>query len=41
MERGLDQINLQLSRSLVGRGVVDIVLAVDGVIANIVHVSIK
>jgi uncharacterized protein (TIGR03437 family) len=38
---GLDQINLLLSRALAGRGVVDIVFAVDGVIANIVHVNIK
>lgn len=38
---GLDQINLPLSRALAGRGFVDIVFAVDGVIANIVHVNIK
>lgn len=38
---GLDQINLQLPRALAGRGEVDIVLAVNGVTANVVRVSIK
>ncbi|MGH9935310.1 MAG: FG-GAP-like repeat-containing protein, partial [Blastocatellia bacterium] len=38
---GLDQINLPLPRALAGRGEMDIVLAVDGVTANSVRVSIK
>lgn len=38
---GLDQINVQLSRSLIGRGEVDVVLTVDGVTANTVKVNFK
>ena len=38
---GLDQINVQLSRSLIGRGEVDVVLTVDGVTANTVRVNFK
>jgi uncharacterized protein (TIGR03437 family) len=38
---GLDQINLRLARSLAGRGEVDIVLTVDGKIANTIAVNIK
>ncbi len=38
---GLDQINLRLSRSLAGRGEVDLVITVDGKTANTVRVSIK
>lgn len=38
---GLDQLNLQVPKSLAGRGEVDLVLTVDGKIANTVRVSIK
>jgi uncharacterized protein (TIGR03437 family) len=38
---GLDQVNLRLPHSLVGRGMVDIVLMVDGKTANTVNVQIK
>jgi uncharacterized protein (TIGR03437 family) len=38
---GLDQVNVRLSRSLIGRGVVDVVLTVDGVTANTVTVQFK
>lgn len=38
---GLDQLNLQLPRSLAGRGVADIVVTVDGRQANTVQVTIK
>lgn len=37
---GLDQINVRLSRSLIGRGEVDVVLMLDGQAANTVKVSI-
>ena len=38
---GLDQINLNLSRNLMGRGDVDVVLTIDGQVSNTVRVSIK
>jgi uncharacterized protein (TIGR03437 family) len=38
---GLDQINLRVPRSLVGRGDVDISMTVDGKPANVVKVNIK
>lgn len=38
---GMDQINLRLARSLVGRGEVDVVLTVDGQAANTVRIKIK
>jgi uncharacterized protein (TIGR03437 family) len=38
---GLDQLNLQLPRSLAGRGVADIVMTVDGRQSNAVQVTIK
>ncbi len=38
---GLDQVNLELPRSLIGRGEVDLVLSVDGKTANKVKVNIK
>ena len=38
---GLDQVNLQLSRSLIGRGEVDVALTVDGKTANTVRINIK
>ncbi len=37
---GLDQVNLRLSRSLIGRGEVNVVLTVDGATANTVTVNI-
>jgi uncharacterized protein (TIGR03437 family) len=38
---GLDQVNVRLSRSLIGRGEADVVLTVDGKPANIIKASIK
>ena len=38
---GLDQVNARLSRSLIGRGEVDVVLMVDGQVANTVRINIK
>jgi uncharacterized protein (TIGR03437 family) len=38
---GLDQCNVRLPRSLVGRGEVDVVLTVDGKTANTVRIAIK
>jgi uncharacterized protein (TIGR03437 family) len=38
---GLDQINVIVPRSLIGRGEVGVVLTVDGKMANTVKVSIK
>ena len=38
---GLDQLNLKLPRSLAGRGDVDIVVRVDGKVANTVRVTIR
>jgi uncharacterized protein (TIGR03437 family) len=38
---GLDQANLRLSRSLAGRGEVNVALSVDGIAANVVTVSVK
>jgi len=38
---GLDQLNVRVPRSLVGRGEIDIVLTVDGKPANTVRVNIK
>lgn len=38
---GLDQINLRLGRQLVGRGLLDIQLAVDGVVSNLVQVQVQ
>ncbi|MGH9842983.1 MAG: hypothetical protein ACREEM_29955, partial [Blastocatellia bacterium] len=38
---GLDQVNARLSRSLIGRGEVDVTLTVDGQTANTVKVSIR
>lgn len=37
---GLDQINVRLPRSLIGRGEVNVVLTVDGRVANTVTVMI-
>ena len=38
---GLDQINVRLPRNLAGRGEVDIILTVEGKVANVVRVNIK
>lgn len=38
---GLDQVNLRVPRSLLGRGEVDLVLTVEGKAANTVRISIK
>ncbi len=38
---GLDQVNVLLPRSLIGRGEIDVVLTVDGQTANTVKISIK
>jgi uncharacterized protein (TIGR03437 family) len=38
---GLDQANLRLPRALAGRGEVDVVLTVDGRVANTVKVNVK
>jgi uncharacterized protein (TIGR03437 family) len=37
----LDQINALIPRALIGRGEVDVVLTVDGKIANTVRVNIR
>jgi uncharacterized protein (TIGR03437 family) len=38
---GLDQVNAIIPRSLIGRDNVDVVLSVDGVMANTVRIRIK
>jgi uncharacterized protein (TIGR03437 family) len=38
---GLDQVNIRLPRSLIGRGIVDVVLMVDNYAANTVQISVK
>ncbi len=38
---GLDQINIEIPRSLAGSGLVDVTLIVDGQIANVVQVNIR
>ena len=38
---GLDQVNIRLSRNLIGRGEVDVALSVDGRAANTVRINIK
>ena len=38
---GLDQVNVQIPPELAGRGEVDVVLSVDGQLANTVRVSFK
>ncbi len=38
---GLDQINIELPRALVGSGLVEVMLIVDGQIANVVQINIK
>jgi uncharacterized protein (TIGR03437 family) len=38
---GLDQVNIQLDRSLAGKGEVDVILTVDGKMANVVKINLK
>lgn len=38
---GLDQVNVRLSRNLIGRGEVDVALTVDGQAANIIKIQLK
>lgn len=38
---GLDQVNVGLLRSLIGRGEMDVVLTVDGLTANTVKINIR
>ncbi|HMV49143.1 MAG TPA: hypothetical protein PKD31_15405, partial [Blastocatellia bacterium] len=38
---GLDQINVRLPRSLIGRGEVDVALTVDGAAANVVRIRVQ
>jgi uncharacterized protein (TIGR03437 family) len=38
---GMDQVNLPIDRSLIGRGEVDVVLTVDGVAANTVKINVN
>ena len=38
---GLDQINVRIPRSLLGRGEVNVALSVDGIAANVVTISVK
>ncbi len=38
---GVDQINVQIPRTLAGRGVVDVVLRVEGSAANTVRIAIR
>lgn len=38
---GLDQVNVRLPEALRGRGVVDLILTVDGVESNIVTIELR
>ncbi len=38
---GVDQINLSLPKSLAGKGLVDVVLTVDGKVGNAVKINVK
>ncbi|MFN0109688.1 MAG: hypothetical protein ACKVZH_12615 [Blastocatellia bacterium] len=38
---GLDQFNVRLDRALIGRGDVDVVITVNGKVANTVRINIK
>jgi uncharacterized protein (TIGR03437 family) len=38
---GLDQVNVLLPRSLIGRGEVDVVLTVDGKTANTIRINVR
>ncbi len=37
---GLDQLNVLIERSLIGSGLVDVVVTVDGIVANVVQINI-
>ena len=37
---GLDQLNILLERALIGRGLVDVIVTIDGIVANIVQINI-
>jgi hypothetical protein len=37
----MDQVNLLLDRSLIGRGEMDVVLTVDGIAANTVKINVR
>ena len=37
---GLDQLNVLLERVLIGRGLVQVVVTVDGLVANVVEINI-
>ena len=38
---GLDQVNMLIDRSLIGKGTVDVILTVDGKTANTITITIK
>lgn len=38
---GLDQCNIEIPRSLAGRGLVDVTLTVDGQMANTVQINVR
>jgi uncharacterized protein (TIGR03437 family) len=38
---GLDQVNIVLPRTLIGKGLINVVLTVDGKVSNTVQISIK
>ena len=38
---GLDQMNIRLSRALVGRGEIEIEVMIDGQVANILHIHLQ
>ncbi len=38
---GVDQMNLQLPKTLAGKGLVDVVLTVDGKVGNVVKINVK
>ena len=38
---GLDQLNVLIERSLIGTGLVDVVVTVDGIVANVVQINIR
>ena len=37
---GLDQLNVLLERILIGRGLVQVIVTVDGIVANVVEISV-
>ena len=37
---GLDQLNVLLDRALIGHGLVEVVITVDGIEANVVEINI-